>query len=144
MNDEGKPSQIEIPGDKILRFTLKQEGDNYEGTSTLRSAYKHWYIKDTLYKLEAVKHERQSIGIPKITLPSTATPEDADEAENIVANLRATEKGYIILPNSDWHFEFANMGADTTSNVQESIAHHNREIAKNILAQFLELGASGG
>ena len=28
--------------------------------------------------------------------------------------------------------------------MDESIAHHNREISKNILAQFLELWATGG
>lgn len=101
-------------------------------------------MKDTLYKLDAVKHERQAIGIPIITMPQVHGDGDADEAANIAENVRATEKSYIILPGPDWKFEFANMNAGSTSDVEKSIAHHNREISKNILAQFLELGTSGG
>ena len=59
-------------------------------------------------------------------------------------NLRSTEQTYVILPGEDWHFEFADLKAGTQSKMEESIAHHNREISKNILAQFLELWATGG
>lgn len=144
MNDEGKPANIEIPAEKLLVFTFRKEGDNFEGVSVLRSAYKHWYVKDTLIKLDAVKHERQAIGIPVLSLPDIHTNEDEDEAELILANLRATEKSYVVLPGEKWKFEFANMGAGTTADVEKSMLFHNREISKNILAQFLELGASGG
>lgn len=144
MNDEKKPSNIEIPAEKLIVFTFRKEWDNFEWVSVLRSAYKHWYMKDTLYKLDAVKHERQAIGIPVLSLPDIHTKEDEEEAELILSNLRATEKSYVVLPGEKWNFEFANMGAWTTANTQESIMHHNREISKNILAQFLELGASGG
>lgn len=133
-----------IPAEKLVRFTFRQEGDNYEGVSVLRSAYKHWYIKDTLYKLDAVKHERQSVGIPVLKIPKGASDNDKKEAENIMENLRSTEQTYVILPGDDWHFEFADLKAGTQSKMDESIAHHNREISKNILAQFLELWATGG
>ena len=139
------PSPVEnstmpsIPEKKLLRFTFRQEGDNYEGRSVLRSAYKHWYIKDTLYKLDAVRHERLSIGIPVVTLPKNPSDEDKLEAELIAANIRSTEQSYVIKPNGDWGFEFADMKASSTLSPNESIGHHNREITKNILAQFLEL-----
>jgi phage gp29-like protein len=133
-----------IPAEKLVRFTFRQEGDNYEGTSVLRSAYKHWYIKDTLYKLDAVKHERQSVWIPVLKIPKGATAADKMEAENIMENLRSTEQTYVILPGDDWHFEFADLKAGSQSKMEESIAHHNREISKNILAQFLELWAGSG
>ncbi len=144
VNDEGKPSNIPIPGEKLLVFSFRREGDNFEGVSVLRSSYKHWYIKDTLYKLDAVKHERQAIGIPVISMPDTHTDADMDEAEAILQNLLSTEKSYIVLPGEKWKFEFANMGAATTADTEKSINHHNKEIAKNILAQFLELGGTGG
>lgn len=133
-----------IPAEKLVRFTFRQEGDNYEGVSVLRSAYKHWYIKDTLYKLDAVKHERQSIWIPVLKIPKGATETDKNEAIEIMENLRSTEQTYIILPGNDWSFEFADLKAGTQSNMEQSIAHHNREISKNILAQFLELWAGTG
>jgi len=139
-NGNSMPS---IPADKLVRFTFRQEWDNYEGVSVLRSAYKHWFIKDALYKFDAVKHERQSVWIPVITMPKGATAADKAEAEAILENLSSTESTYIVLPGEDWKFEFADLKAGTQSKMDESIAHHNREISKNILAQFLELWASG-
>lgn len=137
-------SMPSIPNSKLIRFTYRQEGDNYQGTSVLRSSYKHWYIKDTLYKLDAVKHERQSIGIPVITMPKGGdSDKNVQEAELIAENLRSTEQTYVILPSEDWKFEFADLKAGTTSKMEESIIHHNAQISKNILAQFLELGSEG-
>lgn len=134
---------VSIPASKLLLFSFRREGENYEGVSVLRSAYKHWYFKETMYKFDAVRHERQSVGIPVIYLPSTATDADKAEAQRIVANIRASEQTGVVMPwpkEDGWLFEFADMKAGQNTNLFESIKHHNREIAKNILAQFLELG----
>jgi hypothetical protein len=64
----------------------------------LRSAYKHWFIKDKLYKFDAIRHERQGVGIPIIYLPDNATPSDKAYAEKIVKNIRATEQTGIVMP----------------------------------------------
>lgn len=143
MSDENKPFTVDIPSQKLLTFTFRREGNNMEGISVLRSAYKHWYIKDTLYKLDAVKHERQAVGIPVITLPQTHSDQDEQEAEDILQNLRATEKSFVVLPSDEWKFEFAQMGASTVIDSEKSIAHHNNQIVQNILAGFLELGKGG-
>lgn len=89
---------VSIPASKLLLFSFRREGENYEGVSVLRSAYKHWYFKETMYKFDAVRHERQSVGIPVIYLPSTATPEDKEQAKIIVANIRATEQTGVVMP----------------------------------------------
>ena len=141
-------TQISIPSWKLLLFSYRREWDNYEGISALRSAYKHWYIKDKLYKFEAIKHEKQSVGIPIINLPDNAWSDDVAKAKELIRNLRATQSTGIVLPWSEAKgrkLTFADLKSSNTSNVQETIKHHNREIAKNILAQFLELGdtASG-
>ena len=76
-NHETKKSgEVDIPAWKFVVFTFRQEGDNYEGVSVLRSSYKHWYIKDQLYRFDAVKHERQAVWIPV-----KRTGEDATEEE---------------------------------------------------------------
>lgn len=133
---------VDIPAEKLLIFTFRQEGDNYEGVSILRSSYKNRRYKEELYKFDAVKHERQSVGVPVIRPGDGATPEDIALCEEIVENIRANEAGGIVMPGTreSWrNFEFANMNAWSTSDLRTSINHHNREIAKNILAQFMEL-----
>lgn len=140
--DKDKQQSFErsIPDWKLLIFSYRKEGNNYAGTSVLRSAYKHWYIKDTLYRFDAVRHERQSVGIPVVTMPDQNTPDDKIEALSIVRNVRSTEQTGVVLPGEKWKFEFADTKAGSGTNLYESINHHNREISKNILAQFLELG----
>src|ERR1022692_4481636 len=44
----------QIPGDKLLLFSNEREGNNYAGISILRSAYKHFYYKDAMYKIDAI------------------------------------------------------------------------------------------
>ncbi|MDI3211773.1 DUF935 family protein [Arthrobacter sp. AL12] len=149
---EGKPGiqqqdntghTFSIPAEKLVRFTHKQEGDNYEGISLLRAAYKHWYIKDKLYRIDAVGHERHALGIIDVTTPIGATEADKKKMRTLVRNLRANEESYIEHPEG-WLVQFLDMKANSLKDVEPSINHHDRQIMKNVLAQFLEIGASGG
>jgi hypothetical protein len=133
---------VEIPGDKLLIFVNDMEGDNWWGTSILRAAYKHWFIKNTIYKIDAIAFERQGLGVPYVKLPESYTERDRQKAEDILKNLRANSQAYIIEPH-DYDIGFKDMMSDKTRDPQNSLAHHNREIMKSVLAQFLELGATG-
>ena len=132
-----------IPAEKLVLFTWRKEGNNYEGVSLLRSAYKHWHFKDTFYKFDAVRQERQAVGIPVVYIPSGADDADKEEAKRIVENIRSTEHSGIVMPGpkeDGWLFEFAHVNGNDGTQIYESIKHHNQEIANNILAQFMNLG----
>lgn len=144
---EGKTAgqhQVDIPADKLVIFSFRKEGDNMAGRSILRSAYKHWYIKDILYKYDSVKHERQALGVPVMTLPEDATLADMAIAQGILEKLRAHEQSGIVLPNANWKFEFADLRAATGSDLWKSIEHHNGMISKNVLASFIDLVSGDG
>lgn len=134
---DGTP--VEIPMSKLIVFVNEKEGDNWWGTSIFRAAYKHWFIKNTIYKIDAIAFERQGLGVPYVKLPEGYTERDRAKAEEILKNLRANSQAYIIEP-ADYEIGFKDMQSDKTRDPQNSIAHHNREIMKSILAQFLELG----
>lgn len=133
---------FEIPMEKLVIFVNQKEGDNWEGVSILRSAYKHWFIKDKLYMIDAMATERQGLGIPYAEAPSGATPQDEDKIEEILKNMRANEKGYIMYP-AGWKVGIQNMEGGGIKNPTQMIQHHDRQITKNVLAQFLELGGGG-
>jgi hypothetical protein len=133
----------EIPRWKLLYFINEQEGNNYEGISMLRSAYSHWYYKKLYYKIDAIATEKQGMGIPKITPPTTVTPDDKRKAKEIAQNMRTNEKAYIEVPNG-WFVEFMDMKGTSVKDSKEMIAHHDRQIVKAFLAQFLDLGAHSG
>lgn len=139
--DSNKSSMREIPMWKLVLFTNEKEGDNYEGVSILRSAYKHWYFKDTLYRIDGIKHERGA-GVLTIGLPTGSGDDDRARAEELGENFKVNEQAYIVKPSPDWTVELLTAGiADQSAALMESVKHHDRMIMTNILAQFLDLGA---
>jgi len=133
-------SQVDIPVQKLLLFTLDREGGDPQGTSILRSAYKHWYYKENLYKVDAIQKERHGIGIPKIKLPPGFTNEDKNFANELGRNLRTNEKAYVTLPPG-WDVEFIAMNTGVVD-VLKSAEHHDLMIARNVLGQFMNLGST--
>lgn len=134
---------IPIPLPKIVTFTNEQEGDNYEGVSILRAAYKHWYYKDKLYQIDAIGHERQALGVVKIKHPKNASNAQIKTAENAARALRANEEAFMKEPEG-WEIEFMDMKAGSLKDTEPSINHHNRQIPVNVLAGFMDLGATTG
>lgn len=130
----------EIPFEKLLVFNNEKEGDNWWGTSLLRAAYKHWYIKTNIEKIDAMAHERQGLGVPFVTLPDNASEADLQQAETILSNMRAHEKGYLI-ERETMKVEFKDMHASGTKDPARTIDYHNRQITLAVLAQFIMLGS---
>lgn len=124
-----------IPISKLIVFSHDREADNLSGISALRSAYKHWYFKDIMYKIDAIQKERHSVGIPVIKLPPGFSEADRKKADELGRNLRANERAHIVLPPM-WEIMMLKMEGQTV-NVLDSIEHHDMMIARNVLAGFM-------
>jgi len=134
---------VEIPGWKLSLFINEQEGENYEGVSLFRSAYKHWWFKEGYYKIDALAQERQGLGIPYFKKPNGASPIDIEFTRQLMRNIRANEEQYLEVPMG-WEIGFMDMMARTVKDPANFVEHHDRQITKSVLAQFLELGAAKG
>lgn len=130
------PESRRIPIEKLLVFTYDQEAGDLCGIPLLRSVYKHWYFKENLYKIDAIQKERHGIGIPVVTLPPGYKEEDKNAANELGRNLRTNENAHVVLP-PNWELVFAKLEGQPVD-CMVSIEHHNRQIADNILAGFLE------
>lgn len=133
---------VSIPLAKLVHIAPEQEGDNYEGISILRTAYKHWKIKDKLYIIDAVGAENQALGIADIVVPKGASEKDKKSMENWARSRRANEVAYIMRPEG-WEVGIMDMKANSLKDIEPSINHHDRQIMKNVLAAFLEIGSRG-
>jgi len=140
MNSDGH--EIAIPISKLLVFTNEKEAGDMTGISLLRAAFKPWYFKSQLEKIDAIQKERHGIGIPIIKLPVGYKPEDKILAQNLGRNLRTNEQAHIVLPPM-WEILFADMKGQPV-NVLDSIKYHNGEIVKNILAAFMDDPSGSG
>jgi phage gp29-like protein len=138
---DGGTKRFEIPRDKIALFVFQQEANNYEGMSLLRPVYKHWYIKDTLYRIDAIRHERFAIGVPVITLPEQYDETLLDQAEEIGENWRGAEQAYAIVVEG-MKIELLQVKGSEALDISPTIQHHNEQIALAGLAQFLSFGTT--
>lgn len=138
--------EITLPIEKVLVFTVDREGDNWEGKSILRNAYKSWYIKDKLEKINAIKHDRHGVGIPVMSVPSTVKEGDDqwNATEEILQNIQANEQAYVITPEG-YGFSLVGGGGSeggTGTDALPSIKYYDEMIARSVLAMFLNLGST--
>lgn len=133
--------RVFIPISKMVIFALEEEAGDLRGISILRSAYKHYYYKDTLYKIDAIQKERHGIGVPIIKLPPGFSTDDKNLADNLGRNLRTNERAHIVVP-SNWEILFAEIKGQPV-NCITSIEHHDMKIKSNILAPFMDEPSPG-
>jgi hypothetical protein len=124
-----------IPIDKMMVFSFDKEAGNIEGISLLRSAHKHWYYKDNLYKIDAIQKERHGIGVPVIQLPPGYGAPDLQMADSLGRNLRTNDRAHVVLP-PNWVLTFAELKGNPVNCIQ-SIEHHDQQIQIQILGNFL-------
>ena len=129
----------QIPGDKIILFTNEREGDNYSGLSILRSAYKHWYMKEAMYKIAGIAAEKNSIGTPVVTVPVGARPEDIEMMRQLAQNYRANEGAYLQIPEG-WTWTTDSGNTKRAFDMIPWVNHHDAKILSTVLAQFLNIG----
>jgi hypothetical protein len=125
---------------KLAVFTYDKEAGNMEGVSVLRAAYKHWFFKENLYKIDAIQKERHGIGVPYIVLPPNFDNEDKRLAIELGANLRTNENAFVVVPPG-WEIGFLKVEGNLTD-AMASADHHDLLIARNILGQFLNQSTS--
>ncbi len=134
----GQYLTTQVPAAKLAVFTFRQEGANFTGLSLLRSAYQHWYIKNNLYKVEAIACERNGMGVPWIKMGPDAKVEDRGVASQWLQQLSVNERTSILLPPA-WEFGLEGVKG-TIQSPKEAIEHHNGMISQAALAQFMNLG----
>lgn len=133
--------RVDLPIAKLLAFTHEREGGDYDGVSLLRPAYKHWFYKEQLYKVDAIQKERHGIGIPVIQLPAGFTPDDRKLADEMGRNLRTNEKAHVVLP-PNWVLAMLELQGNPVDAIV-SIEHHDKMISREVLGQFLNLEHAG-
>lgn len=132
-------AKILLPRDKIVLFTYGKEANNYQGLSLMRPIYKHHKIKDMVYKLDAIRCERYAVGVPKIMMPEDCTDDLYDAAKEIGKNWKGAQQSYVVLPFG-MDIQIVELKGGESLDLMTTIKHHNEEIAKVGLVQFINLG----
>jgi phage gp29-like protein len=133
--------QISIPMQKLIVFTNKKKGDNYEGISLLRYCYRDWYMKKTLVKVNGINIERLGAGVPVVEFDEAVAEGEKERARNILRQLRANEESYLERPKGSI-IEMLDMNSASTKDGLPTIKYHDQEIAGSVLSSFMKLGST--
>lgn len=134
--DSPTSAPVTIPISKLVLVSPEAEAGDFNGISILRSAYKHWFYKDTLYKIDGIQKERHGIGIPVIKLPMGWNVNDKKLADELGRNLRTNERAHVVLP-PNWELLFAKVEGQMVD-CMKSIEHHDMAIMANVLSAWIK------
>jgi hypothetical protein len=149
----GGLEKVRIPVDRVVAYVNEREGANWLGQSLLRTAYKNWLLKDRIMRSQALTIERNGLGVPVYkgaVLPEGMTGDERDrwlasEREaglDIATKFRAGDAAGVSIPPTA---EFTLMGVDgRLPDTDGPIRYHDEQIARAVLAHFLNLGTETG
>ena len=126
---------IKIPAGKIIWYAHDKRFGNPYGQSVLRTTYKHWFIKDKMYRFANIAYERY--GTPLLV--------------GKVQDAKDTAKMKDLMKRINGMTGLAISGGDELTAIQGSnadfvgyIEHHDRKIMESMLVPPMMLGLSRG
>jgi len=139
----GRFLNVLLPADKIAVFTHGREGANFWGMALQRAMYPHWYVKNKLYRIDAIACERNALGVPVWRLGPGFSREDRDAAYNMVTQLATHEATGAVEPPGDATTGLRIVGYQgRVRDTLPSIQHHNVMISRAALALFMDLATA--
>lgn len=150
----GTGDKIRIPVERLVAYVNDREGGNWVGQSLLRGAYKNWLLKDRMLRAQALTVERNGLGVPvyeQAPIPDSVKgpaereewlKQQKDQGLKIAKSFRAGETAGASIPNGA---KLTLMGVSgKLPDTDGPIRYHDEQIARAVLAHFLNLGTETG
>ena len=138
IRQSGEFKQPTIDIGRLLVFVHEKEGANWFGRSLLRSAYQPWLLKDRLLRVDAIRHERNGMGVPIVELPERPTPDQIEQGDQLAQQYRTGMASGGAIPAG---MKLTLKGVEgATSDVLASIRYHDEAMARLMLQMFMGLG----
>jgi len=133
-----------IPVDRLVAYVFKREGGNWLGQSVLRPTYKVWLLKDRMLRVQAQTGERNGMGVP--LYEGSENPEDPAAELTVGKGLatawRSGEAAGTAIPHGA---KLTLVGVSgTLPDLMPPIRYYDEQIARAVLAHFLNLGTETG
>ena len=136
----GSRASAGIPVNRLVAYVLDREGGNWLGISLLRPAYKNWLLKDRALRSWSISIDRNGVGVPVYE----AAPKELslDAGQDIATKARGGSNAGAAIPNgADLSFK----GVEgMTVDINAFVRYQDEQIARAVLAHFLNLGTQTG
>lgn len=126
---------IKIPAHKVLWYAHDKRFGNPYGNSALRTIYKHWFIKDKMYRFANIAYERY--GTP-LLVGNVADAKDVDKMKRLLTKINGLTG--LAVSGGDKIEAIQGSNADFVGYIE----HHDRKIMEGMLVPPMLLGLSRG
>lgn len=127
--------QIKIPASKILWYAHDKQFGNIYGQSALRTIYKHWFIKDKMYRFANIAYERY--GTP-LLVGNVSDAKDVSKMERLLRKINGLTG--LAISGDEKITAIQGSNADFVGYIE----HHDRMIMEGLLVPPMLLGLSRG
>lgn len=135
-------SNVSIPLDKVIHFVHNPTCDEHYGESDLRAAYRSYWSKDIIIKLQNMHLERHAGGFMWAQVKGDLTKDQSNNLKSLIGNVSGAMGA--MLPDNVELKQFNPLNTDA---FERAIAQHDKAIAKSVLVPNLlgltEQGATG-
>ncbi|MBD8019381.1 phage portal protein family protein [Brevibacterium gallinarum] len=139
--------------DRLVAYVNDREGGNWLGASLLRPAYKYWILKDRVLRLQAQTLDRNGMGVPVYKSPEPPERLHGDELEawqrkeidsglKLARSFRSGNQAGASIANTA-SVELLGVKG-TLPDADKPIRYYDEQIARAVLAHFLNLGTETG
>jgi len=141
--------EVEIKASKCLLFHVAKTQSSPRGKSLFRNAYRDWYYKTNIEKIEAIGIERDLTGLPVLSAPDSCELQDEHGKLNklgqwawqTVRNVKRNSQEGLVLP-AEWTFKLVGSPGQRQFDLNDVINRYSSNIALSMLSQFLVLGVT--
>lgn len=137
---QGLAGSPEIPVDVLVAYVWGLRAGNWYGRPMLRPMYRHWLVKDRLMRVDAMKHERNGIGVPIATAPESASDEEIEALADLAEQYRAGANAGAALPHGAT-LRLAGVEGQLPDTLG-SIRYHDEQIAAGFSSMLFQLGST--
>lgn len=129
-----------IDVNRLVAYVYEREGGNWAGISLLRPAYKNWVLKDRLLRANTTTIIRNGLGVP--VYEGAEREKDLTPGLNMARRVRSGEEAGAAVPHGA---KLRMQGVEgTLPDALPAIRYHDEQIARAVLAHFLNLGTQTG
>jgi len=147
---------VTIPIEKLLLFRTTTHKNNPQGQSSLRGAYRCWYMKKNIENIEGIGIERDLAGLPVAYVPPELLSKNASQDQKdalaaikeLVINIRRDAQEGIVFPlaydpssqKPIYDLKLLSTGGTRQFDTNQIIQRYDQRIAMVMLADFILLG----
>lgn len=138
--EEKKQKTVTVPVEYCFLYTYNKDEDEVYGQSAFQSAYYHWDRKRRLYYLYEQSVEKGAMPPKMLEVQEGNNDTDSQKSANLAAMTNFGIDSAVLVPTG---YKLSPYDAGKGRlDPMPGIDHHNAEMARSVLAQFILLGTS--